>query len=133
MDLLTILFMALGLSMDAVAVAMANGCASRKAEPSQALRLAFFFGFFQMLMPVIGWLAGMGFKKAISGFDHWLAFILLAFIGGIIAMMGARLAGGAVRPGSRTRARRSPVSQMSLASGVCWKATARKFVTSAGG
>ena len=79
MDLLTFLFIALGLSMDAVAVAMANGCASRKIELRQALRLAFFFGFFQMLMPVIGWLAGLGFKKVISGFDHWLAFILLDF------------------------------------------------------
>jgi len=90
MDLLTILFMALGLSMDAVAVAMANGCASRKVEPSQVLRLAFFFGFFQMLMPVIGWLVGLGFKKAISGFDHWLAFILLAFIGGKMMLEARR-------------------------------------------
>ncbi len=82
MDILTVLFIALGLSMDAVAVAMANGCAARKVDLRQALRLAFAFGLFQTLMPVLGWLAGLGFKKTFSRFDHWLAFILLALIGG---------------------------------------------------
>jgi len=97
--LLTVLFIALGLSMDAVAVAMANGCASRKIDLRQALRLAFFFGLFQLLMPVIGWLAGLGFKKAISSFDHWLAFVLLSIIGGKM-MLEARRA-----PDSRVQAR----------------------------
>jgi putative Mn2+ efflux pump MntP len=82
MDLLTVFFIALGLSMDALAVAMASGCALKKMAMRPALRMAFFFGFFQMLMPVIGWLAGLGFKRAIASFDHWLAFGLLLIIGG---------------------------------------------------
>lgn len=90
MNLLTVLFIAFGLSMDAVAVAMANGCAAKKVELRQVLRLAFFFGLFQLLMPVIGWLAGWGFKKIISSFDHWLAFILLTFIGGKMMLEARR-------------------------------------------
>jgi manganese efflux pump family protein len=84
MDLWTILFIALGLSMDAVAVAMASGCAAGKERVNkrQALLLAALFGLFQALMPAVGWLAGLGFKGVIARFDHWLAFVLLAFIGG---------------------------------------------------
>ncbi|MBN2400079.1 MAG: manganese efflux pump [Candidatus Aminicenantes bacterium] len=81
MDWVTIFFIALGLSMDATAVALASGCAAREIAWRLALRMAFFFGFFQMLMPVLGWLAGLGFKKAIASFDHWLAFGLLLLIG----------------------------------------------------
>lgn len=82
MDLLTIFFLAMGLSMDAVAVAMASGCAASEVEIRPALRMAFLFGFFQMLMPLIGWLAGLSFKRVIASFDHWLAFVLLLIIGG---------------------------------------------------
>jgi len=84
MDLATILLIALGLSMDAVAVAMASGCAggAGRVDGRQALLLASLFGLFQALMPAIGWLAGLGFKGIIARFDHWLAFTLLAFIGG---------------------------------------------------
>ncbi|MCU0236310.1 MAG: manganese efflux pump MntP family protein [Acidobacteria bacterium] len=83
MDLPTILLIALGLSMDAVAVALGSGCSAGqgKVNGRQALLLASLFGVFQGLMPVAGWLAGLGFKGVISSFDHWLAFILLAFIG----------------------------------------------------
>jgi putative Mn2+ efflux pump MntP len=90
MDMGTVLLIALGLSMDAVAVAMANGCASKKLELRQALLLAFFFGLFQTLMPFIGWLAGLGFKEIITSFDHWLAFILLTFIGGKMMLEARR-------------------------------------------
>lgn len=84
LDIVTVLFIALGLSMDAVAVSLASGCAAGQGRvgPRRALLLAFLFGLFQALMPVAGWLAGLGFKEIISGFDHWLAFALLAFIGG---------------------------------------------------
>ena len=84
MSLLTILFIAVGLSMDAVAVATASGCAAGrgKVEIRQALLLAFLFGLFQTLMPLAGWLAGLSLKEIISRYDHWLAFGLLAFIGG---------------------------------------------------
>jgi len=83
MDLLTILLIALGLSMDAVAVAMASGCSAGqgKVNRRQALLLAALFGLFQALMPAAGWLAGLGFKAVISRIDHWLAFVLLVFIG----------------------------------------------------
>ena len=84
MDLPTLLLIAVGLSMDAVAVALASGCAfgAGRVDGRRALLLAALFGLFQALMPALGWLAGLGFKGAIARFDHWLAFILLAFIGG---------------------------------------------------
>jgi putative Mn2+ efflux pump MntP len=81
MDLLTVIILALGLSMDATAVALASGCAASRIHIGQALRLALLFGFFQTLMPVLGWLAGLGFKSFIASLDHWLAFGLLLFIG----------------------------------------------------
>jgi len=90
MDILTVLFIALGLAMDAVAVSLASGCAVRKLDLRQALLLAFLFGLFQTLMPVAGWLAGLGFKHVISAYDHWLAFILLAFIGGKMILDASR-------------------------------------------
>ena len=96
MDLVTILFIALGLSMDAVAVSLASGCSARKLEPRRALLLAFLFGLFQTLMPVAVWLAGLGFKTVIEGYDHWLAFVLLAFIGGKMILEASR--GEARRP-----------------------------------
>jgi putative Mn2+ efflux pump MntP len=84
MDLPTILLIALGLSMDAVAVALASGCSAGrgKVDARHALLMAFFFGLFQTLMPFAGWMAGLSFKKLITGIDHWLAFILLVAIGG---------------------------------------------------
>ena len=97
MDLITILFIALGLSMDAVAVSLASGCSAGKGkvEPRRALLLAFLFGLFQTLMPVAGWLAGLAFKRIIAAVDHWLAFILLAFIGGKMILESRR---GEARP-----------------------------------
>ena len=98
MGIVTVLLIALGLSMDAVAVSLASGCAAGKAkvDSRQALLLAFLFGSFQALMPVAGWLAGLGFKDLISGVDHWLAFALLAFIGGKMIREASR--GPACRP-----------------------------------
>jgi putative Mn2+ efflux pump MntP len=81
-DLLTVLFMALGLSMDAVAVSISRGCMVRRLQVRHMFRMAFFFGFFQMLMPVAGWLAGLALSRFLSGVDHWIAFGLLVFIGG---------------------------------------------------
>jgi putative Mn2+ efflux pump MntP len=92
MDLLTVFFIACGLSMDALAVALASGCAAREIELRPALRMALFFGFFQMLMPALGWLAGLGFKRAIASFDHWLAF-------GLLLLIGVKMIREASRPG----------------------------------
>ncbi|HCE97552.1 MAG: hypothetical protein A2X34_10110 [Elusimicrobia bacterium GWC2_51_8] len=82
MKTLEILFIALGLSMDAFAVAVAGGATMKKLHIPRALKMGFFFGGFQVIMPALGWLAGFRLKNYISGFDHWVAFGLLGFIGG---------------------------------------------------
>lgn len=82
MDLLTIFLIAVGLAMDAFAVSIAKGMAISRQRRKFALLLGGFFGGFQMLMPAIGWLVGLSFKDIIMGVDHWIAFGLLAFIGG---------------------------------------------------
>jgi putative Mn2+ efflux pump MntP len=80
MDLLTIFLIAAGLSMDAFAVSLSTGMALR-CTAIDAFKLAFFFGFFQFLMPVIGWAGASRFSDLISSFDHWIAFGLLGFVG----------------------------------------------------
>lgn len=82
MDTITILLIAIGLAMDAFAVSMAHGMAVQNRRVATGIIMAGSFGAFQALMPVLGWLAGLSFTELISGFDHWLAFGLLAFIGG---------------------------------------------------
>ncbi len=81
MDVFTALLIAIGLAMDAMAVSIAKGITIERNRRRSALLLASFFGGFQMLMPAIGWLVGLGFEAAIMGVDHWIAFGLLAFIG----------------------------------------------------
>ena len=73
---------AVGLSMDAFAVAVCKGLNMRRINYRHTFLIALFFGGFQALMPVIGWLLGTQFEKYITSFDHWIAFVLLAFIGG---------------------------------------------------
>jgi len=67
--------------MDATAVAIVKGITVTKDKRSSAIMLASFFGGFQMLMPLIGWLAGLGLKDTIMEIDHWIAFGLLGSIG----------------------------------------------------
>ena len=81
MDLFTIILIAIGLAMDAFAVSIANGISIKSQKRKNALITAAFFGAFQMFMPVIGWLAGLGLEELIMGIDHWIAFGLLAFLG----------------------------------------------------
>ena len=81
MDFVTVILIAIGLSMDALAVAIAKGISISKNRRKSALLLASLFGGFQALMPVIGWLAGLGLRDIIMGIDHWIAFALLGFIG----------------------------------------------------
>ncbi len=78
---MTLLLLALGLAMDAMAVSIASALAAPRVRPRDALLLAFLFGLFQALMPVIGWFVGSQFAEAISAWDHWLAFVLLGGIG----------------------------------------------------
>ncbi len=82
MSFVELLLVAVGLSMDAFAVAVCRGLEMRRIDYRQALLIAVFFGGFQALMPVVGYLLGAGFEHYISSFDHWIAFALLAFIGG---------------------------------------------------
>ncbi len=81
MSVLDIFLLGVGLSMDAFAVAICKGLAMKKVNKKQMLLIALFFGGFQALMPLIGWLVGSTFAKKITAFDHWIAFILLAIIG----------------------------------------------------
>jgi putative Mn2+ efflux pump MntP len=81
MDMITIVFVAFGLAMDAFAVSITSGIAIRQLRVNHALRIAIFFGSFQAVMPVIGWLAGLSLRDFIAGVDHWIAFGLLSFVG----------------------------------------------------
>jgi putative Mn2+ efflux pump MntP len=81
MDFLSIFFIAIGLGMDAFAVAIGTGVTIRKLSFGPVFRLSFHFGFFQFLMPLIGWLAGRTVSGYIAEYDHWIAFGLLLLIG----------------------------------------------------
>lgn len=81
-DLFSIILIAFGLSADAFAVSVSSGMTLKGVKIQDAVRIATFFGGFQAFMPVVGWWAGMGFRDAIAFFDHWIAFGLLALIGG---------------------------------------------------
>ena len=80
MDITTLLI-AVALAMDSFSVAIANGLATKKIKTANAIKIAAFFGFFQAIMPIIGWYAGAHILDLISEVDHWIAFILLAVIG----------------------------------------------------
>jgi putative Mn2+ efflux pump MntP len=82
MDVTTILLIAVGLSMDAFAVSITSGITIKDQRLNHAFRIGLFFGSFQALMPLIGWLAGLSLRDLISGVDHWVAFGLLSLIGG---------------------------------------------------
>jgi manganese efflux pump family protein len=82
MNLLTLLGIAFGLAMDAFAVAIAVGSRHKQLHFRPVFRLSFHFGLFQFLMPIIGWLVGSGLEKYLKNYDHWVAFALLAFVGG---------------------------------------------------
>jgi putative Mn2+ efflux pump MntP len=81
MSFLAILAIAVGLAMDAFAVSLGIGLKQCQVSTRTTLRLAAYFGGFQAIMPVIGWLAGLAFARWITGVDHWIAFGLLAAIG----------------------------------------------------
>lgn len=81
MGLSTIFFLAVGLSMDAFAVSISSGAKTKYRLVQNALVIALFFGAFQALMPVLGWLAGCSLRDLISSYDHWVAFGLLTILG----------------------------------------------------
>ena len=81
MDLITILLIALGLAMDCFAVSLGIGTSPVEKDARTVFRITFHFGLFQGLMTFLGWLAGSSVVNLISRFDHWIAFILLAWVG----------------------------------------------------
>jgi putative Mn2+ efflux pump MntP len=82
MGLLEIVLIAIGLSMDAFAVSITLGLSVRKPTISKLLIPGIYFGFFQALMPLVGYFTGINFANKIQSLDHWIAFVLLGFIGG---------------------------------------------------
>lgn len=73
--------LAVGLSMDAFAVSICKGLSVSRVRPKHMLICGLYFGGFQMLMPLIGYLLGVNFRSMIASVDHWIAFVLLALIG----------------------------------------------------
>jgi len=81
MGLLTILLISLSLSMDAFAVSVARGCPVKENRLNQALEIALFFGLFQAVMPIFGWVLGLTIRGQVAVVDHWVAFVLLSAVG----------------------------------------------------
>ena len=81
MSLWEVILIAVALAMDCFTVSVVSGVITRQNRWGKVLRMAFLFGFFQALMPFIGWLAIHYFQSSVEAFDHWIAFGLLAFIG----------------------------------------------------
>ncbi|MBN2499017.1 MAG: manganese efflux pump [Deltaproteobacteria bacterium] len=95
MGIVEIILVAAGLAMDAFAVSLAAGSLEEVRGGRAAFRLSFHFGLFQFLMPVIGWYAGTAVVAFIASVDHWVAFGLLAYVGG-------RMIGSGLNPDARS-------------------------------
>ena len=91
MDIITVLLTAVGLSMDAFAVSISSGLTIQKLKIHHAFLIASFFGLFQAVMPVLGWLSGVGLREYIVRYDHWVAFFLLSAIGGKMIYEASKL------------------------------------------
>ena len=81
MNFIALIFTAFALSMDAFAVSITKGMTIKNLKKSTALKMALAFGVFQGAMPLLGWILGISFESYIKSIDHWIAFILLGFIG----------------------------------------------------
>jgi manganese efflux pump family protein len=90
LGILDIILIAIGLAMDCFAVSICYGFLSKKLRWKLVFRMALFFGGFQAVMPVIGWLIGLSMKDLISEVDHWIAFGLLGIIGIKMIIEGIR-------------------------------------------
>lgn len=82
MGLVELFLIAVGLSMDAFAVSVCKGLGTQQVQPKHYLAVGLWFGGFQALMPALGYLLGTTFESYITAFDHWVAFILLGYLGG---------------------------------------------------
>lgn len=81
MGIIELLLIGVGLSMDAFAVSVCKGLNMRKVNKLHCFVIALFFGGFQAIMPLIGWMLGRQFEQYITAVDHWIAFVLLTFLG----------------------------------------------------
>lgn len=109
MDLLTVLLIAVGLAMDALAVSIARGMYAGGDKLKTALYLGTLFGGFQMLMPLIGWAVGLSFRDLISSVDHWIAF-------GLLALIGSKMIYDAVKgDGDEEKDKLTPLAALTLA------------------
>jgi manganese efflux pump family protein len=81
MDLILILFLAIGLAMDTFALAIAGGISCRDSVVRRAITLGAFFGAFQAGMPILGWLGGAGVSGVVAGYAPWISFLLLVIVG----------------------------------------------------
>jgi putative Mn2+ efflux pump MntP len=107
MGVVTVLALALALSMDALAVAVGVGLQLRRVSGRQTFRLAFHFGLFQALMPVLGWAAGLTVVRRIERYDHWAAF-------GLLVLVGGRMVWNAFRPEEAKGDARDPTRGLNL-------------------
>lgn len=82
MSIIEIVLLAIGLSMDSLAVSVTGGAVIRNCTVCNMVKIGSFMGITQATMTVLGYLAGVGFQKYITAFDHWIAFILLLYLGG---------------------------------------------------
>jgi putative Mn2+ efflux pump MntP len=113
MSLTNIVLIALGLAMDAFAVATGAASGGFAANRRARFRLWFHFGLFQALMPVVGWLIGSRLAPLIAAWDHWMIFVLLAWIGGHMIRDGRR--SGAAPAGRNDPTRGRSLIMLSLA------------------
>ena len=81
MNFLEVLLISLSMAMDAFAVCLGAGTQEQTSGARPTFRMAFHFGLFQFIMPVVGWFAGMNIVRYISAYDHWVAFGLLGYVG----------------------------------------------------
>ena len=116
MSFIQIFAIAVALAMDAFAVSIATGVTLKQIHLRQTFRLAWHFGFFQAMMPVIGWGTGLTVRSFIERFDHWVAFGLLAFVGGNMIREAFAYEKEARKPADPTRG--SLTLQMLLLGGV---------------
>lgn len=90
LDFSSLILLSVGLSMDVFSVACIVGFGVRNISRGQITKIASSFGAFHLLMPILGWIIGAAFIDLISGYDHWAAFIILAFVGGRMFFNGIK-------------------------------------------
>ena len=81
MEIAELIILSIGLAMDAFAVSICKGISMKKMDWKKAIIIGLWFGVFQAIMPLIGYLLGSTFEQVVKNVDHWLAFILLSAIG----------------------------------------------------